>query len=357
MNPKVIISLNNLYSNLKHLNKKNIMPVIKANAYGHGAVKIAKFLKNKINVPMCVATYSEVMELIDNKIDAPILHLGKLNSKRNDLFLNSNVRCTINSLSDIQMINTLTKKYKAKLICHLKIDTGMKRMGCDLSDYNSILKNISENKMITLEGVYSHLACSTDIDNINNKYQIERFNKIVNKIKQKYDIKYYHLLNSSGLYNFSKYVYDSARVGLSMYGISPFNKIDNNLNPVMEFKAPLILTKEIKKGEGVGYDCTYIAENDIKIGIIQCGYADGVPTEFGNSGEVEFDGEYYPILGKISMDLTCIKINNHIKVDDWVTIWGGKNDRMKIETLSKKFNILPYVFLTNISSRVDHSYV
>ena len=362
MNPKAIISLKNLSSNLEYLKSKleyidNLMPVIKANAYGHGAIKVGQYLSQLDIKSLCVATESEVRELLDSKIKKSILFLGKIHKNNINLFVNNNVRCTINDIKDIDILDEILGE-KQHVICHLKIDTGLNRMGCEFNLYKEVINKLLKCNSIKLESIYSHLACSDNSEDSLNDLQINKFFEVISYIKQNNEnhIVSFHLLNSSGVYNYGKYSQDYCRVGLSMYGVSPLGSPDIKLKPVMKFIAPIILIKEVKKGESIGYGATYIASNNITVAIVRCGYADGIPVSFSNKGEVEYNGKFYPILGRVSMDLICIEVDEDMKQFDYVTIWGGEYDRMKLETISAKFNILPYVLMTGISNRVERVY-
>ena len=356
-----LVKLENLKHNLEYLNKKSskvdIMPVIKANAYGHGSLQIAKYLSNLNQYIFCVATESEIIELAETNLenDAHILHLGKV-SEEFKTFHYKNIIYTINDIDDVDILISKSIKFNTQINCHVKVDTGMNRMGVEYKSYKNILDSVFNSKELCFQSIYSHLSCSDDKESDYNMIQIKRFQKIIDYVNAKKYMCNFHLFNSSGLYNFSNFNFDFVRLGLSIYGICPLNHIDKNLKPVLEFLAPVKLIKNVYKGESIGYGSTFIAEKNMKIGIIQSGYADGIPLNFANSGKVRFKNTYYPIIGRISMDLTCIKIDNNIKLNDFVTIWGGDDDEMKIETISKKFNILPYALITGISQRVKRIY-
>ena len=144
---------------------------------------------------------------------------------------------------------------------------------------------------------------------------------------------------------------------MSIYGASSLGKINENLKPAMELRAPVKLIKNIKKGESIGYGATYTAQKDMKVAIIQYGYADGLPLSFSNNGYVKFENKIFPILGRVSMDLACIEVDETIKLFDEVTLWGSDNNKMRLETLSEEHNTMPYVFLTNLSKRVKRVYI
>ena len=359
MQPKAIINLKSLRYNINYIkslinNNVNIMPVVKANAYGHGYVEITKILKKENIDCVCVATIKEVKKILELNLDINILHLGKISIDMLQAYTNNNVIATINSIDDINVIDKLKI---GKIRCHIKVNTGMNRMGCDIDQFDSIISAAKQSVNIKLEGVYSHLASSYDIKSEHNKFQINNFNNII--LNYKNNSFYYHLLSSGGMINFPDYHLDGIRCGLSLYGISPFDYLNKNLKPIMKFVAPIVLIKYINKGAKIGYDCTYISNKKMKIALIQCGYADGVPLEFSNVGSVFYNKNKLSILGKVSMDLICVDCSNiDIYVGDYVCLWGDEqNEESNLNIIAEKFNSIPYVYLTGISDRVKRIYI
>ena len=232
----------------------------------------------------------------------------------------------------------------------------MNRMGLKFQDFKAKIDLIMDNQYLEVEAIYSHLACSNESDSNQNTQQIEKFKSCIDIVSKHKKVKY-HLLSTSGIFNYNDNIYDFARLGLSIYGASSLGEINENLKPAMELKAPVKLIKNIQKGESIGYGATYTAKKDMKIAIIQYGYADGLPLSFSNNGYVEFKNKIFPILGRISMDLTCIEVDETVKLFDEVTLWGSDNHKMRLETLSCEHNTMPYVFLTNLSKRVKRVYI
>ena len=161
------------------------------------------------------------------------------------------------------------------------------------------------------------------------------------------------------MFNYGKYKYDLIRTGLSIYGISPLGIHNDNLKPVMEFKAPLILKKCISKGTMVGYGNSYQADGDMDVAIIQCGYGDGIPFEYSNKGFVYYKKSKMPVIGRVSMDLICIDITEvDINIGDYITLWGSiSNKETRLEYIAKYFNNIPYTFMIGITNRVKKRYV
>ena len=356
------INLKNLQHNIDYLksitNNSNIYPVIKANAYGHGLEKIAIALQNYEIKGVCVATINEIIQLLNLDVEYSILHLGKISYSNLDIYKNNNVIATINSIDEITKLSSIYKNKENKSIrAHIKVDTGMSRMGCNLDEFEDVLNKCIDSPFLKIEGIYSHLANSDNKNVQYNNKQINLFNKILNKYL-KNNIFCIHLLNSGGLFNYNKYTYNIVRIGLAIYGISPLGKPNDNLKPVMEFIAPVILTKNIKKNTMVGYGCSYTAKSNMKIGIVQCGYGDGIPFNFSNKGHVYFKNCRINIIGRVSMDLITIDLTNiSCDLNDWVTIWGGSTEDSRLEIVASFHKNIPYTYLTGVTNRVLREYI
>jgi len=360
--PEADIYLNHLMHNYLTIKKMvgdaKVMAVVKANAYGHGVVPIVRTLSNVGVCGFCVALAKEAQELIAADILEPILHLGKISKSSIALYQSGQVRCTINSIEDINVL----EKYGSEtvpFIAHLKIDTGMGRLGIKMDNDHSILKKLAESKSIRVEAIYSHFATAEENDTKYRDRQLDQFRRVI-KLANDFlpDTKYFHIANSAGILNCPKSHFNMVRPGISLYGVSPMGIPHNKLKPVMKMKAPVILVKKIKAGDSVGYNGIYIAEKNETIAILQAGYADGLPTYFSNSGGVELNGCIYSIIGKVSMDLIAINCGeNIINEGDEAVIWGGNHEYNQLECISNKYSQIPYELLTGVSSRVKRNYI
>jgi len=359
---KAIINLNNFEHNIRYMQsiakKAELYPVIKANAYGHGLNKIAHKIADLKLKGVCIATANELKQLINLNFDYSILHLGKLSFLDFTLYQHDNVIATINTLDDVKKIKKFNNSNKPIRV-HIKIDTGMTRMGCDIEEFVEILDYCLKENSISLEGVYSHLANSETSNSHYNSQQFAMFKEIINHLKDK-SIEHLkiHLLNSGGLLNYSEFNCDIIRTGLALYGISPLHNISSELKPVMEFKAPIVLNKNIAKGTMIGYGCSYKAKKNMKVSIIQCGYGDGIPYEFSNQGFVYYNNKKIPIIGRVSMDLISVDTTFvNCQINDYVTIWGGLSDDSRLENIAKFFNNIPYTYITGVTDRVIREYI
>lgn len=352
----ILENLNNNYLIIQNqVGDAKVMGVIKADAYGHGAIEVAKSLSQTKIHGFCVALIKEIIDLRENGIDKPILHLGKLPASSIDIF-NGNTICTINSFEDIENIQNYFINNGVKIPAHIKFDTGMGRMGFHYSQAEQVLKKIHGCEAINLEGIYSHFSTAEEADITFMELQRFRFDEIVKFSKLLFSNLSYHISNSAGIFQDPRNHYDIVRPGITLYGVTPFGTPNKKLKPVMHFKAPVVLKKKIFKGETVGYNQSFFAEKDFEMAVIQAGYGDGVPTQLSNSGAVIWREKSLPIIGKVSMDLITVDCTNiNLSIGDDVTIWGSDNSR--IELLSKEVSKNPYTFLTGLTQRVNREYI
>ena len=360
LGPKIVVNIDNLCRNFsiikRHVGLSKIFAVIKADAYGHGIVRIAKELEKIGADGFCVANFNEIRLLIDAGIRSDILYLGGLIDIPYAFHKYRNIIYTISSYQDLLVLSSdeFTKR------AHIKIDTGMNRLGLkDINDVLRILNDASKDKTINIEGIFSHFASSDDINSDYYKVQLSLFKKMKINITKNYGSKLiFHIANSSAIFRDNDTHFNLVRPGLSLYGCKTNAIVNNKLKPVMEFKSYIIHTKEVIKGESIGYNQKFFAKTDMKIGIVQVGYADGILTDFMNIGEVVLRDKKIRILGKISMDTICIDLTNQqAERGELISIWGDPVGLITLEYLSKKFKRIPYELLTSISGRVDIEYV
>ncbi len=360
--PVAEINLQNLEHNYRYLQSlvgdANILAVVKADAYGHGLSEVAKTLESTAIFGFSVALFTEVLELISKGISKPILHLGKLNTQILAACKFDQVRCTINSFDDLELIRTRIKA-EDQLKVHLKIDTGMGRMGVPYSAAKEILQKIKQMNNLTLEGVWSHLATAESDDPGFFTSQLVKFRLLVPIVKEIVpSVKYFHIANSAALLKYPDAHFNMLRPGVALFGVSPFSKNDPNLKPVMRFRAPLVLIREMKEANTIGYGRTFTVPKDGRYGVIQAGYADGVPLEFSNSAVLYNNSSSLPVTGRISMDMTSINCNGcKMGEGDLITIWGGANTNSRVEYYARKYHKLPYEFLVGVSKRVVRKYI
>ena len=346
------IDLSNYKHNIRELKKIypsgcGFMQIVKADAYGHGALQIAqKAIEEKAEF-LGVANLNEGIYLRKNNIKIPILSLSPSFYFEIDDILHYNL---IPSISDYEFAQKFSKKLKnQKYPIHINVDTGMGRSGFYYSEAFENIEKIAKLPNLIIEGIYSHLACAEEKDNIYNQNQENKLKTLLEKIK--IPLKYVHIANSAGCINLKGNFTNLVRIGLMSFGIYASKEFENiiNLKPVMRVKTKIVQIKNASKGDFIGYNCTYKASKDMQYAILPIGYADGYNYLLANKGFVLVNDVICPVIGKISMDLTAVDISKtKAKIGDVVIILG---DKIKIEELVKEYNGSFYEFACHIGKR------
>lgn len=354
------VNLNALVDNLNYFRSKlrsetKIMCMVKAFAYGSGSVEIAKTLQHHRVDYLAVAVSDEGAELRKSGIHIPIAVMNPEKSSFDVLFEN-NLEPEIYSFALLkEFINAVGKQALTDYPIHIKIDTGMHRLGFDYEDIDSLIELLQKTNQVKIRSVFSHLAGSDDskFDEFTQK-QISLFSACIDKFKKTFSHEIMaHILNSGGIERFPKYQFDMVRLGIGHYGISSLPQI--HLPQVCTLKTIVLQVKNVKAGETVGYNRNGIVVEDKVIATLPIGYADGFDRKLGNGvGEILVNGRRAPVIGNISMDLTTVDITGlDVKEGDMVEIFG---DNITISEIAKKLQTIPYEILTGISRRVKRVY-
>lgn len=345
----------------KKLNKETkICCIVKANAYGHGAVEIANALQNEGADYFAVANYKEALELRENGITKPILILGYVPICKISLMASKDISIVIYSMEYASLVKTELENTNQTIKVHIKVDTGMNRIGFSIQDEISLKKSLDDIKILsairnfTIEGIMTHLSMADmeDGKDYTNR-QISLFENIVKEIENnKIEIPIKHCLNSAGIENCLDKQFNMVRPGISLYGISP----NTEYKPVFTLKTTVTLVKQVPNERKIGYGGTYITNGDQKIATLALGYADGFLRT--NTGSTVFiNNKPAKIVGKICMDQIMVDATN---IDDisigCEAIIFGKNGN-SVEEVAKINNTIAYEILTNISNRVCRYYL
>ena len=340
------IYLNNIKYNVKTIinnykGYKYYIGVVKADSYGHNSNKTVKSIIDGGCNYLAVSSLDEAL-IIRKEFDIPILCLGIINYKYISICEENNIDVTVTNLDYLNKI----KDYKVNI--HIKIDTGMNRLGVkDKDEFNSIFNIIKDSK-VNLKGIYTHIYDASNKTNTNK--QIKCFKDITSDIDlSKIDM--VHIAQSDTLVNYPKIDFcNGCRLGIIMYGLTSSAL---NLKNTIDLVSEVIEIKRLKKGETVSYNGIYKADTDILIGIVSIGYADGVNRHL-KGAYVYINNKKYEILGNICMDMLMVKIDDSVKLNDKVYIY---KDISHIKTLSKYLNTIPYELICNISKRVPRKYI
>lgn len=335
-----------------------ICAMVKAYSYGLGGYEIAEFLQHHHIDYLGVAYADEGVDLRKNGITTPILVMNPEQGSY-DVIIDYNLEPEIYSLRVLELFtNQLQLKgIQKKYPIHLKIETGMHRLGFKEHEIDELILNLKKYN-VKVASIFSHLS-SSDVPEERDYTleQIETFTKISDKIISALDYEpIRHILNSSGISNYTEYQFDMVRIGIGMIGISPTPEIKNQLQNAVTFKTVISQISEVKEGDSIGYSRKYKAENDTRIATIPVGYADGIPRLIGNkAGFVGIHKQKLPIVGNICMDMLMVDLGNlPAKDGDEVIIF---NANPTLEEFADYCKTIPYEVLTSISRRVKRIYI
>ena len=309
-----------------------LMAVVKADGYGHGAETVAKASLAGGADNLGVATLEEGIQLRQAGLKCQILILGNLiNSEELYSSFCWDLIPTISGIREAIICNNIAENYDKKFAIHLKVDTGMTRLGCDCNDAIELISKIDYLENISLKGIYSHLAIADSDQGKNTlksftQIQLNRFEKVLNDLGKRDMPICRHLANSAGTLSDTCLHFDMVRVGLSLYGYFPVNnfKLNLNLTPALKVKARVTLIRDVEKGIGVGYDHCFKTQRKSKLAVVAIGYADGVSRALSGKISASIDGVLIPQVGAIAMDQMVFDITDKpdIKIGQVFTLLG-----------------------------------
>lgn len=363
------INLNNLINNIDEIKKKSnsseIIGVVKANAYGHGAVEISKALLSCNIKKLAVANIVEAIELRENNITAPIMLLGISEDFAIDELINYDVEPTVSTLHFAKNLNKSAREKNKIIKIHIALDSGMGRIGFrntskDIDDIVSI-SNLSNLK---IDSIFSHFSTADSIDKSYSNNQIYIYNSIINKLKEKgVNISKRNLSNSAAIIDIPESHYDYVRPGIIQYGYYPsdeVNKNDIHIKPVLTWKTRIVHIKEVDENEYIGYGKTYKTSKKTLIATLPVGYADGYSRNLSNKGSVIIKGKLAPIIGNVCMDQFMIDITDieGVKSGDEVILLGSDGEvKFDAEDMANILNTISYEVLCLIGRRAPRVYI
>ncbi|MGT0080854.1 alanine racemase [Helicobacter pylori] len=364
-------SLRHNFSAVKSIVPKDahIMAVVKANAYGAGAIKASEiFLQEGANY-LGVATLDEALELRSHFSKTPILILGYSPNANASMLIDNDLSAMIFSLEQAEVFSQMALKSQKRLKIHLKIDTGMHRLGLE-PNFKSIeiIKKIRALKGLEVEGIFTHLSNADAKIKTHAKNQMKAFNAFLEQLlNQKIEFQYRHAYNSAGILslcngNENRFL-NLYRPGIMLYGFYPSNGMKETcptiLKNVISLKAQIVQIRSVKKGEFIGYGEHFYTNEETLVGVLALGYADGLMRALGNRIQVAINNQLTPLIGKVCMDQCFVKLNNiQAKEGDEVILFGDKstkaNDASEIAAL---LNTIPYETISTLSKRLERVYI
>ncbi len=364
-------SLRHNFDAVKNIVPKDacVMAVVKANAYGAGALKASEiFLQEGANY-LGVATLDEALELRSHFSQTPILILGYSPNANASMLVDNDLSAMVFSLEQAEIFSQVALKSQKRLKVHLKIDTGMHRLGLEPT-FKSIetIKKIRALKGLEVEGIFTHLSNADANIKTHAKNQMKAFNAFLEQLlDQKIEFKYRHAYNSAGILslcngNENRFL-NLYRPGIMLYGFYPSNEMKESsqtiLKNVISLKARIVQIKRVKKGEFIGYGEHFYTNEETLVGVLALGYADGLVRTLGNRIQVAINNQLAPLIGKVCMDQCFVKLNDiEAKEGDEVILFGDKsakaNDASEIAAL---LNTIPYETISTLSKRLERVYV
>ena len=360
------INLDNIKFNLSNIKKilkedTKICGVLKANAYGHGSVEVAKLLEKEKVDYFAVARLEEAIELRENDITLPILCLGYIPEESLEIAIINNIIITIYSLEMAQKINDIAKCIKEKAFVHIKIDTGMTRIGFQPNKEAIIdITQIYELGNINVEGIYTHFATADEINKEFTNTQAQRFKFMVEQLELLgINIPIKHVSNSAAIMDLPDLKFDMVRCGIILYGHYPSDSVLKErlaLKPAMTLKTTVAHIKEVEPGVGISYGLKYKCNSKERIVTIPIGYADGF-TRMQPNPKVWIKEQSFDVVGRICMDQCMVRIDKdiNIEVGDPVIIFGEEN--RSAENIANNLGTINYEVLCMVSRRVDRVYM
>ncbi|MCG6959919.1 alanine racemase [bacterium BMS3Abin03] len=362
---RVEVDLNVLKENFtrikKHIGNSKVMPVLKANAYGHGLVRIAKFYSEMKADYLGVAVVEEGILLRETGIKHPVLVLGGIWGNQIPLFLKHDLTITASSIDKLKQINETAEQMKIKAKVHLKIDTGMERLGVHYYNAEKFLEAAYKCKNLKVEGIFSHFANSESSDLTYSNLQLERFNEILSYFeKHSIEPPLRHISNSGGILQLPEANFDMVRPGIMLFGVYPSKEVKRTveIKPALTWKSLVVYFKVIKPNHPVGYGSTWKTDHNVRAVTVPVGYGDGYLRSMFKKAKVIINGEKYPVIGTVSMDQIVINLEQGSAFNgDEVILLGsdGKNS-ITCEEVAGWAGTIPYEILTNINTRVPRVY-
>ena len=363
------ISLEAIGHNIREVKKRlpegvKLLGVVKANAYGHGAVPVASYLENQVDY-FATATIEEAVELRENGISAPILILATCPPSQYGDLVEYDITQTIDSYAQALALEKEAARQNRKAKAHLAVDTGMTRIGFQVTEHDADeAAKIADLPHIELEGMFTHFSCADQEDKTYCSMQMEKYDKMTALLAERgVTIPLRHICNSAGIMEFDDHHFEMVRSGIVTYGIYPSEEVKKerlDLIPALSWKSHVIHVKEVGPGIGVSYGATYVTEKPMtRIATVSAGYADGYPRALSNQGCVLIHGKKAPIIGRICMDQMMVDVTDipDVQVEDVVTLVGTDGDEtITIEEIANPAARFDYEMLCDISSRVTRVY-
>ena len=368
---KAVISLDAVEQNFREMRKNiaedtKMIAVVKADAYGHGAVPIAHLIENHDYIwGFAAATAEEAVHLRQAGITKPILILGIVFDEYFPELVQYDIRPAVCEYDEAKKLSDEAVLQNKTVHIHIALDTGMTRIGyADIPESVEEIKKIAELPNLEIEGMFTHFARADEYDRSPAMVQLERYQDFSKRVEEAgVDIPLHHCSNSAGIIRVPEANLSIVRAGITIYGIYPSSEVERDivkLAPVMELKSHITYVKDVPAGAAISYGGTYVADKKKRVATIPVGYADGYPRQLSNKGWVLIHGKKAPILGRVCMDQFMADVTeiDNVKKGDEVTLLGRDGDEfISIEEMGDLCGRVSYEFACDISPRVPRVYI
>jgi alanine racemase len=346
----------------RHVGSATVMPILKANAYGHGLVRVGHYMQALGAKVLGVAYLEEGILLREAGVTTPILVLGGILGSQAPLFLQHNLMSTASSVEKLEQLDAAAQGAGVKAKVHLKIDTGMERIGVHYYNADTLLEAALNCTHVEVEGIFSHFANADAADLTSAKLQVERFSEVLRFYeKRSLPLPQRHMANSGAILQLPESWFDLVRPGILLYGVYPSMQVQRSVRvqPALTWSSKVVYFKVVKADHPVSYGSTWQSDHAVRVLTIPVGYGDGYFRAMSGKAQVLINGQRFPVVGAICMDQFMVNIeqDSAYNEDEIVLIGESGSDQISVEELADWAGTIPYEILTNINTRVPRVYL
>jgi len=360
---EAVVDLDALGHNLREIRNTvgevKVLACVKGNAYGHGLIPCSKYLEQQGIDYLGVAFVDEGIALRNAGINRPILVLSGLLEQQIELALEYELDITVSSIAKLEAVETVAKRRAKRAAVHLKIDTGMERIGVHAENAEGFLDRMAATSMLDFKGISSHLACADEANEEYTQLQVERFQRVLDNplVKEREPIR--HISNSAGAVLYPNTRYDMVRCGVLLYGVQPGVSVLSSVKPVLSLQSKIVYLKLVEAGEGVSYGHRWRASERTRVVTVPVGYGDGYLRAYSPGASVLIHGKRFPIVGSVCMDQLMVNVGSEfIHNGEQVVLLGSQGDEQISATeLAEIGNTVPHEVLTAINMRLPRKYL
>ncbi|MCE5323920.1 alanine racemase [bacterium] len=339
-----------------------IMPAVKANGYGHGAVQVGRACVQAGADALCVSCVEEAVELRDAGINAAVMTLGCSSNDAAETLVEYGIESTLCDLDFARALSDAAVKNGKKASVHIKVDTGMGRIGIRPDEAVDFVKAVAALPSISIRGMFTHFPCSDEDDRSFTLSQIDIFKQTAIYLKQAgIEIPLLHTSNSGGILAYPEADFDAVRPGIMVYGYYPSNEVAKSISirEVLTLKSRIVFMKEAEKGTGISYGRTHVLKRRSKVATVPIGYGDGYFRLLSNKAAAAIRGQKVPLIGRVCMDQCMFDVTDvpGANVGDEVVLYGGGYDYLSVARIADSIGTISYELLCDISPRVPRLYL